>query len=106
MTLLCSSSCLWDLAVEGAVEVAGQIALDAAADVAVGLALGAASLDVGEGWWVAAHPGHGDLVKGAVELAVAEPVEPVPVGAAGGHRNGRGARQHGKRCLAADPAGV
>ena len=54
-------------------------------------AICAAALDVGLGGLVAAHPGDGDGVDGAVELAVAEPVEPVPVGPAGGHRDGCGA---------------
>src|SRR5262245_12207556 len=98
MTLLCLSSLA-----EGPVEVAGGVALDASADFAVGLALSAASFDVGQGLRVAAHPGHGDLVQGAVELAIAEAVEPVPVGAAGGHRDRGGAGQHGEGCFAANP---
>ncbi len=74
-----SLSRLWflvELFVEGPVEVAGEVALEAAADFAVGLALGTAALDIGKGRRVAAHPGDGDHVQGAVELAVAEPVEP------------------------------
>src|SRR5215831_16049575 len=101
MTLLCLSSLA-----EGPVEVAGEVALDASADFAVGFALGAASFDVGQGLGVAPHPGHGDLVQGSVELTVTEAVEPVPVGAAGGHGNWRGAGQHGEGCLVADPPGV
>src|ERR1035438_3230647 len=78
MTLLCLST-----PAEGAVEVAGEVALDAAADLLVGLALGPAALDVGQGRRVIAHTGDGDDVQGAVELAVAEAVEPVAVGPAG-----------------------
>jgi hypothetical protein len=66
--------------------MAGEVALDAAADFLAGLAFGAAALDVGQGGRVVAHTGDGDDVQGPVELAVAEAVEPVPVGAAGGHR--------------------
>ena len=71
-----------DAVAEGAVEVAGEVVLDAAADLLVGFALGAAALDVGQGRRVAAHPGDGDGVQGAVELAAAEAVEAVSVGAA------------------------
>ena len=46
------------------------------------------------GFRVAAHPGDGDDVDGAVELAVAEAVEPVAVGPAGGRRDWCGAGQH------------
>ena len=69
-------------------------------------AFGAAALGVGLGGRVAAHPGDGDGVDGAVELAVAEPVEPVPVGAAGGHWDGCGAGEHREGLLGADPSGV
>ena len=91
---------------ESPVEVAGEVALDAAADFLVGLALGSAALDVGAGRRVVAHPVDGDDVQGAVELAVAEPVEAVPVGAARRHRDGGGAREHGEGGFAADPPGV
>ena len=37
------------------------------------------------------HAADGDHLQGAVELAVAEAVEAVPVGAAGGHRDRGGA---------------
>ena len=70
------------MAVEGAVEVAGEVSLDAAPDFLVGLSFGAAALDVGDGRRVAPHAGDRDGVQGAVELAVAEAVEPVAVGAA------------------------
>ena len=70
------------------------------------LAFGAAALDVGEGGRVAAHPGDGDDVDGAVELAVAEAVEPVAVGPAGGDWDRGRTGQHRERCLAADPPGV
>src|ERR1700729_1514844 len=109
MTLLCLSIrfwCLVELAVEGAVEVAGEVGLDAASDVAFGFAFGQAALDVGLGGRVAAHPVDGDDVQGPVELAVAEAVEPVPVGAAGGDGHGRGAGQHREGGFAADPACV
>src|SRR6266516_2240963 len=86
--------------------MAGEVALDAAAYFLAGLAFGAAALDVGQGGRVIAHPGDGDDVQGPVELAVAEANEPVPAGAAGGHRDRRRSRQHGERCLAADPPGV
>jgi len=62
--------------------MAGEIALDATADLGGGLSFGAAALHVGKGRRVAAHPGDGNGVQGTVELAVAEAVEPVPVGAA------------------------
>jgi len=75
----------------------------AAADFAVGFAFGAAGCDVVEGGGVAAHPGDGDGVQGAVELAVAEPVEPVPVSAAGGGGGRGGAGEHGEGGFAADP---
>src|SRR5215469_17491626 len=88
-TLLCSVK-----VVELAEEVAGEVALDAAADLAVGFAFGATALDVGLGFRMAAHAADGDGVQGAVELAVAEAVEAVPVGAAGGGRDGCGAGQH------------
>jgi hypothetical protein len=101
MTLLCLSSLA-----EGAVEVAGEVALDAAADFPVGLAFGTAVLDVGDGRWVAAHAGDGDGVDGAVELAVAEAVEPVAVGAAGGDRDGRGAGEHAEGGFAVNASGV
>jgi hypothetical protein len=94
------------LAGEGAVEVAGEVALDAAADFSVGFAFGSAALHVGDGGGVAAHPADGDDLQGAVELAVAEAVEPVPVGAAGRYRDRGGARQHGEGGLAVDPPGV
>lgn len=77
MTLLCLSSLVLD-----PVEMPRKVALDAAADFLVGLAFGAAALDVGKGGRVVAHPGDGDDVEGAVELAVAEAVEPVPVSTA------------------------
>ena len=73
---------------EGPVEVAGEVALDAASDIAFGFAFGQAALDVGLGGRVAAHPVDGDDVQGPVELAVAEAVKPVPVGAAGGDGTG------------------
>jgi hypothetical protein len=69
-------------------------------------AFGSAAVGVGLSWRVTAHPVDGDDVDGAVELAVAEAVEPVAVGAAGGHRDRGGARQHRERCLTVDPAGV
>jgi hypothetical protein len=75
---------------EDAVEVAGEVALNAAADLPVGFAFGPAAFGVGPGWRVAAHAADGNGVPGAVELAVAEAVEPVPVGAAGGDRDGGG----------------
>ena len=75
--------CCWGCLGEGSVEVAGEVALDAAADFPVGLSFCAAALDVGLGGLVAADAGDGDGVDGAVELAVAEPVKPVPVGPAG-----------------------
>ena len=90
-TLLCLSIRFWcpvELAVEGPVEVAGEVALDAASDFAFGFAFGQAALDVGLGGRVAAHAVDGDDVQGAVELAVTEAVEPVPVGAAGGAGTG------------------
>ena len=55
---------------------------------------------------VAAHPGDGDDVDGAVELAVAEAVEAVAVGAAGGHRDRGGAGEHAEGSFAVDPSGV
>ena len=69
-------------------------------------AVGSAALDVGLGWRVAAHPVDGDDVDGAVELAVAEAVEAVAVGAAGGHWDWCGAREHAEGSFAVDPAGV
>jgi hypothetical protein len=63
--------------------VAGEVALYAAADFPVGLSFGAAALDVGLGFRMAAHAADGDGVQGAVELAVSEAVDAVPVGAAG-----------------------
>jgi len=101
MTLLCLSSFA-----EGAVEMAGEVALEAAADFPVGFAFGAAALGVGDGGRVAAHLVDGDDVDGAVELAVAEAVEAMAVGPAGGHRDWRGAREHAEGSLAVDPAGV
>src|ERR1700729_4364731 len=101
MTLLCLSTLA-----ESAVEVARGVALDTAPDFPVGFSFSAAALDVGEGRRVAAHPVNGDDVDGAVELAVAEAVEPVSVSAAGGHRDWCGAGQHAERCLAVDPSRV
>src|ERR1700750_3527103 len=108
-TILCLSSCLRrnaGLPGEYPVEVAGEVALDAAANFPVGLALGAAALDVGQRGRVAAHPADGDDLQGAVELAVAETVEPVPGGAAGGERGRCGAAQHAEGGLAVDPPGM
>jgi hypothetical protein len=106
MTLLCLSSLGGGRAGECPVEVAREVALDAAADLLAGFAFGAASFGVGQGGRVAAHAADGDDMQGTVELPVAEPVEAVPVGPPGGHRDRCGAGQHGEGLLAADPAGV
>ena len=66
----------------------------------------AAALDVGDGGRVAAHPGDGDDVDGAVELAVAEAVEAVAVGAAGGDGDSRGAGEHAEGGFAVNASGV
>jgi hypothetical protein len=67
---------------------------------------GSAALDVGDGRRVAAPAGDGDDVDGAVELAVAEAVEPVAVGAAGGDRDGCGAGEHAEGGFAVNASGV
>jgi hypothetical protein len=59
-----------------------------AADLPTGFAFSAATLDAGQDRGVASHPGDGDLVLCAVELAVAETVEPLPAGAARRGRDG------------------
>jgi hypothetical protein len=62
--------------------LACPLALEAAFDVPVGLAFGSAAGGVAAGGGVEAQPGQGDVVQGAVELAVAVAVEPVAHGLA------------------------
>ena len=67
---------------EELVDAAGDVSFEAAADVAAGFAFGEASGGVGLCFGVAAEPGEGDGVQGAVELTVASAVEPVAGGLA------------------------
>jgi hypothetical protein len=62
--------------------LACPLALEAAFDVPVGLAFGSAAGGLAAGGGVEAQPGQGDVVQGAVELAVAVAVEPVAHGLA------------------------
>src|SRR5690242_3707474 len=91
---------------ELAVELAGDVALEASFDLAVGLALGSAAFGVGAGVGIVAQPGQRDGVQGAVELAVAGPVEAVAgrLARAGGDRCDAG--EHGEGSIVADPARV
>ena len=91
---------------DASVEASGECAFEGAADVAVGLAFGGASGLVGAGFWVAAHPGDGDGVQGAVEVAVAAAVESVTGALAAAGFERRDAGQGGECGFVADPSAV
>jgi hypothetical protein len=55
----------------------GELAFGAAGGFAAAFAFGLFVFEVGAGGWVAAALGDGDVVEGAVELAVAAAVEAV-----------------------------
>ena len=55
---------------------------------------------------MAVHADQGDAPQGAVCLPVAAAVQAVPVGAARGNRDGRGAAQAGEGAFGAQPGGV
>jgi hypothetical protein len=65
------------------VVVACEVALEAAHRLDAGLALGFLALQVGARGWVQASAGDGDDVQCAGELAVADAVQAVAIGAAG-----------------------
>jgi hypothetical protein len=62
--------------------LAGDVALEAAQDLFLGSAYGDPAGDVVLGGLVAVHADEGDAPQGAVGVAVAAVVQPVPVGAA------------------------
>jgi hypothetical protein len=66
------------------VELAGDLALEASSDAASAESLSGAAGDVVAGAFIVSHPGAGDRVERAVELAVAAAVEPVFVPVARG----------------------
>lgn len=72
----------------------------------LGSALGGAYGDVVPGGLVAVHTDQGDAPQGAVGVAVAAAVQPVPVSAAGGHRDRRHTAQARERPLRAQTASV
>jgi hypothetical protein len=61
------------------VDGAGELSFEAAEGFAAALALALFALQVGAGRWMHAGLGDRDAVQGAVELAVAAAVEPVPL---------------------------
>jgi hypothetical protein len=58
-------------------EFAADVALEDADDLAAGVSFGGAAGEIFAGSWVVTEAGQGDGVEGAVEAAVAAPVEPV-----------------------------
>jgi len=85
---------------------AGDVALEAAHDLGLGLAFGGAAGDVVLGGLMAAHADQGDAPQGAVGLAVAAAVQPVPVGAAGGDGYRGGSAEPGEGGFRAQPVRV
>src|SRR6266550_8423655 len=84
---------------EQVVDLAGDVALEAADDLELGMALGGAPSDVVLGGLVDAQAGDNDQVQGAVGVAVTAPIEPVPLGLAGGGAQRCDTAQHRERRL-------
>jgi hypothetical protein len=84
--------------------LAGGVALEAAADFGVGFLLGASPGQVVLGFGVVKHPPVDDDMQGAVELAVAQPVEPVTGDLARGCLQRAGPGQGGEGGLGAAPS--
>jgi hypothetical protein len=92
--------------VEQVVDLAGDQAFQAAGGFSPSVLFSFLFLDVGLGARVAAFPGGRDDVDGPVGLPVPAPVEPVPLGFAGGSRQRRHPAQHRERGFAVHPVGV
>src|SRR5262245_30568419 len=113
--LLCMSSSfrkivLWSggrfRAEQNPVELASDVPFEAADDLFLGLAVLGPAFDVVAGARVVGHPGQRDDVQGAVGLAVAAAVEPVPGGFAAGGRDRANPAQSRERPLRVQPVGV
>jgi len=89
-----------------AVGRAGDAAFEATSDFVVALAFGDASVPVGFGLVVVAHPAGGDGVQGSVELPIAVSVEAVKGNAAGGRIERGDAAEGGERGFVAAATGV
>jgi len=92
--------------VELPVDDVGEPSLEAPERFSPGLAFGPFAGEVVGGAGLVAGLGDGDHVEGPVQSAVAAAVEAMPVGSAGGRRDGGGAVACGERSGRSEPADV
>ena len=102
MMLLWMSSCSGDLLVrspEGCEDLASNVAFETTDDLGLAHSLSGTSAHIFPGPAVMAKPDHNDAIESCIGLAVATPVEPVPVGLARGSRYRVHSAQRGEGSL-------